>query len=55
MEDFQSKCKLSKWTFILKKKESTGKRDTSATDIGHVNDGHVDEENFQAVENGNVR
>ena len=38
--------------FIVKRKDSTDTRDTSTTDIGHVNDGHIIENDLQEVENG---
>ena len=41
--------------FIVKRKDSTDTRDTSTTDIGHVNNGHVIECNWQEVENGDHR
>ena len=43
--------------FILrgKEKESTDTSITSANDIGHVNNGHVIEDNINVLENGDLK
>jgi len=41
--------------FIVQENDSTDTSNTSTTDIGHVNNGHVIEDNINVVENGDLK
>ena len=41
--------------FIVEENDFTDTSNTSTTDIGHVNNGHVIEDNINVVENGDLK